>query len=264
MSHAASRLGVRQSTLSIAVKRLEGTLGEELFFRSKVGVALTKAGQSFQRDARELFNYWNQIKSNVHETHSKIQGRFSIACHPSAGAIALPKVLAHVVQHHEEIEFRILTEYSGTVVDQVAGYHVDFGITALPHPHPELRTLKIISAEIGFWKSRSLEIKENLPLIYDPLTIGTGQLLRKLNRLGKSFQRNIEVGNLELALELTHAGVGVGVLPDVTTKRKGSKLVQLFPEATYQSPISLVYRASAQGSLGSLAVIDAFRMFYGN
>ena len=45
LSRAAERLGVTQPTLSLALKRLEDTIGMPLMIRSKTGVQLTRAGQ---------------------------------------------------------------------------------------------------------------------------------------------------------------------------------------------------------------------------
>ena len=52
ISRAAERLGITQPTLSLAVQRLEATLGTPLLLRGKTGVRLTKAGSKFATQSR--------------------------------------------------------------------------------------------------------------------------------------------------------------------------------------------------------------------
>jgi DNA-binding transcriptional LysR family regulator len=51
---AANRLHVTQSTVSTRIRRLEESLGADLFVRNKAGTTLTAAGQRFQRHASLL------------------------------------------------------------------------------------------------------------------------------------------------------------------------------------------------------------------
>lgn len=45
LSRASERLGISQPSLSLAIKRLEQTIGTSLFLRHKHGVSLTQAGK---------------------------------------------------------------------------------------------------------------------------------------------------------------------------------------------------------------------------
>lgn len=63
--HAAERLHVTQSTVSTRIKRLEETLGAELFVRNKSGTTLTAAGAGFQRHAAILTRTVEQARQEI-------------------------------------------------------------------------------------------------------------------------------------------------------------------------------------------------------
>ncbi len=63
--HAAKRLNVTQSTVSVRVKRLEEELGRTLFLRTKSGTKLTPAGEQFERFARSMMKVWEEAKYQV-------------------------------------------------------------------------------------------------------------------------------------------------------------------------------------------------------
>ncbi len=63
--HAADRLHVTQSAVSLRVKKLEGELGRDVFVRAKSGIVLTPAGLQFERYARSLMKVWEEAKYHV-------------------------------------------------------------------------------------------------------------------------------------------------------------------------------------------------------
>lgn len=62
---ASERLFVTQSTVSTRIKRLEETLGAELFVRNKSGTTLTPAGRQFQRHAALLTRTVEQARQEI-------------------------------------------------------------------------------------------------------------------------------------------------------------------------------------------------------
>ena len=62
---AATRLHVTQSTVSTRIRRLEDSLGAELFVRNRAGTTLTPAGQQFQRHASLLTRTVEQARQEI-------------------------------------------------------------------------------------------------------------------------------------------------------------------------------------------------------
>lgn len=75
--HAARRMNVTQSTVSARVRSLETLLGRQLFERSKLGAALTSAGEQFQKHALALVRAWQHAQLEVgmsgqHDDHLSV------------------------------------------------------------------------------------------------------------------------------------------------------------------------------------------------
>jgi DNA-binding transcriptional LysR family regulator len=64
-SKAAERLCVTQSCVTVRIKSLEELLGQQLFIRTKTGVALTVAGRRFQPYAESLVQVWQQARKEL-------------------------------------------------------------------------------------------------------------------------------------------------------------------------------------------------------
>ncbi len=71
---AADRLGVRQSAASAAVRRLEQTLGSELFERTSHTLALTGAGQALLPQARRTLEAADAARAAVEEVAGGLAG----------------------------------------------------------------------------------------------------------------------------------------------------------------------------------------------
>src|SRR3990167_8816805 len=81
LSRASERLGISQPSLSLAVKRLEQSVGNSLFVRHKQGVTLTQAGKQLVLHARQLLQYWENTKSQALASQQEVQGYFTLGCH---------------------------------------------------------------------------------------------------------------------------------------------------------------------------------------
>ncbi|MEM6730382.1 MAG: LysR family transcriptional regulator, partial [Myxococcota bacterium] len=83
ISRAAERLGLRQPTLSQALKRLEAHLGVPLFIRRKTGVELTHAGKRLVVEARGLLEHWQHVQAVAQREEVELSGRYSLGVHAS-------------------------------------------------------------------------------------------------------------------------------------------------------------------------------------
>ncbi len=62
---AAEKLFVTQSAVSLRIQRLEESLGETLFERSRAGAILTPPGEKFERYAQSLIRIWEEARQQV-------------------------------------------------------------------------------------------------------------------------------------------------------------------------------------------------------
>lgn len=76
---AAERMFVTQSAISVRIQKLEDTLGQRLFERSKSGVELTSDGVKFEPYARSVLQLWDEAVYQV-SLRDGINSSLSLAC----------------------------------------------------------------------------------------------------------------------------------------------------------------------------------------
>ena len=76
---AAERMFVTQSAISVRIQKLEDTLGQQLFTRSKNGVQLTTYGEQFEPFARSMLQLWDEAVYQI-SLPDGFDSNLSLAC----------------------------------------------------------------------------------------------------------------------------------------------------------------------------------------
>ncbi len=251
ISRAAERLGVSQPTLSLAIRRLEDSIGSSLLIRTKSGVELTKNGHKLMGQARALLESWERLKKGAIDSDESISGVYTIGCHPSVGVYSLG-FLTRLLSDNPGLEVKLVHDLSRKITEQVVSFQVDFGIVVNPVSHPDLVIRNLLSDAVGFWTA-PIPTKTQDPfsgegvLICDAELLQTQALMKRLASGGAKFARTISSSNLEVIASLVSDGAGVGILPGLVAGRyKGMGLTRISNLPKFEDRIALVYRADAQ------------------
>lgn len=240
LTHAANRLGVSQPSLTLAMQRLEHSVGTGLFIRSRQGVKLTKAGDRLLLEARKLMSQWEELRQHTLDTMNEIRGRFVLGCHPSVACYSLPLFLPDLLTAHENLEVALEHDHSRNITHKVLTLDVDLGIVVNPESHPDLVMKQLSEDLVTLWKSKSL--KNPKVLVCDPNVIQSQKLRAKLQRAGFEFTRVIESGNLEVIARMVECGVGHGILPARVAHAESRDLIQIKNAPVLKDEIMLIYR----------------------
>lgn len=245
LSRAAELLGISQPSLSLAMRRLEESVGTALLVRHKTGVSLTKAGKQLLAHTRQLLEQWDTIKSQTLASVHKVQGSFTIGCHPSLALYTFPRFLPELMTKYPKLEITLVHDCSRKITEQVINLHIDIGIVVNPAKHLDLIIKQLDSDEVTLWHNNSKSPIQDLQsgkavLIGDPDLLQTQSILKKLKKDGIHYDRMITSSNLEVIAELTKSGCGVGILPANVAKR--CKLTKIVDAPTHLDEICLLYR----------------------
>lgn len=253
-SRAAERLGISQPSLSIAIRRLETSVGELLFIRSKKGVNLTRAGRHLQLRARVLLDDWNNIRSDAKASITKIQGHYTIGCHPAVANYSLPFILPTVLREHPELEIELVHDISRKIVEGVISSQIDLGIVVNPTNHPDLIITTLLQDTFALFSSKPKQTLESIKsvrdVIYSPELKQSQDILKKTFQKSASSLRATTSSDLGLIAELTARGAGLGILPARVAARADKKLHQIEGTATYKDEVCLIMRVENRNIAG--------------
>lgn len=266
LSRAAERLGISQPSLSVAIKRLEQSVGTTLLIRHKKGVTLTQAGKQLLLHTRKLLQQWQEVKSQALASHSEVQGCFTIGCHPSIAKYSLPFFLPELMNTHSNLEIKLKHDISRKITEEVIDLSVDIGLVVNPVKHPDLIIRKLFNDEVGFWQKKNSQVQLSKPsnkvVLCDPELQQTQSLLKKAKKQGIVFDRIIPTNSLELIAALTAKGCGVGVLPTrVMLTSFPDKLSLIRGAPTYFDEVCMVYRSEHRDVTALQTIIAAIKNF---
>ncbi|MFC0582813.1 LysR family transcriptional regulator [Micrococcoides hystricis] len=121
--NAAARLRVAQSPLSQTIRKLERTLGAELFHRSTRSVELTAAGHALLPHAREVLEQADIARRAVRASEGDIYGSLSIGFSGVLNHSSLPPLTRAVKQRYPALKLHLV----GRIMTQEALHQLDSG-----------------------------------------------------------------------------------------------------------------------------------------
>jgi DNA-binding transcriptional LysR family regulator len=252
VSRAAERLGVTQPTLSQALKRVEACIGQDVFVRSKKGLALTPAGRVLARQSLELMELWSRIQSGAVDVTTQVKGRVTIGCHPSVALYTLSLFLPDALRLHPELNIKLVHDLSRSITEGVISSAIDLGIVVNPVRHSDLMITKLTDDNVTLWRARSLplgrgaEISSEIPLIMDPSLSQAQRILKKYQKSGAPARRVVESSNLEVIADLVSASAGVGILPTRVAEKAGRELIPVHGAPSVKDEICVIARVESR------------------
>src|SRR6056297_938167 len=79
ISRAATFLGLKQPTVSAALKRLETAVGKQLIVRNSNEFSVTRSGQALYTECTTIFGAVSQLPAILEEDVAELRGHLSIA-----------------------------------------------------------------------------------------------------------------------------------------------------------------------------------------
>ena len=129
---AAERCHVSQPTLSIAVKKLEGELGVELFERTKSSVRATPTGERVIAQANRVLDAASAIKDIASEGHDQLNQPLQVGAIFTIGPYLFPHFIPKLQAAAPQMPLVIEEGYTATLRKRLRNGEVDVIVVALP------------------------------------------------------------------------------------------------------------------------------------
>ncbi len=227
---AAGRLHISRPALSKQIKDLEDEISVKLLERDTVSVSLTKAGEIFLDDAREVLR---QSEEAIHRARRAQEGNLGSLRIGSVGVIAtdfLPGTLKLFHQSYPEVEVSFVEMLPAEQLDALAAGRIDIGFAYGQNAGniPGQESLCVIQSTFGVAVSKLNSCKDCtgvsltkvmektlLCLGKEPRSIHREDTLRFFASEGLKPNRIRQVEGFDSLITLVAADQGVSLLPEV-------------------------------------------------
>lgn len=151
ISRAATFMGLKQPTISAALKRLETAVGKTLVIRKPNEFTVTRAGQVLYTECATIFGAVSQLPTILDQDNAELRGHLSIAITSSVSSPHFDAILNRFSQAHPQVTYSFSVHESDEVETMVALNRVSFGICLLSKMPNALNTTVLYREYFGLY-----------------------------------------------------------------------------------------------------------------
>ena len=226
-SRAAVELAISQSTLTEAVKELEGHLGLKLFERRRRGIEMTHHGHVFMRHAKAILAEISNAELSLAGQRSSVSERLNIGVTSLTSGYVLSDLLSRFRRAQPEVEVSALEDSAEYLEHLLIGGELDIAVMLVDHLrnpaalHSEVlavspyRLWLPLGHPLSGYESISLEDVSAEPQI----VLNVDEIEEEASRLMSSFPTKPRIAfrtrSVEAVRSLVASGAGVSFLPDL-------------------------------------------------
>lgn len=221
-TQAARRLGVRQSTVSQHVRRLEEATGRPLFTRDTHSVELTEDGEAMLGFARTILEAHERAAAFFAGT--RLRGRLRFGASEDFVVTRLPEILESFRREHPEVDLELTVELSGTLNARLEAGRLDL---ILAKRRAEESGGELVWQDSLIWiGSPRLRLDPDRPvplIVFPPPGITRSRALEALEGHGRAWRIACTSSSLSANIAAARAGLGVmahtrGLVPPGLTR----------------------------------------------
>jgi DNA-binding transcriptional LysR family regulator len=220
-SAAAEELHLAQPSLSEQVRRLEAELGVRLFQRVGRGLTPTEAGLALRPHAERTLDAAEAARESVVAVRELRGGTATFGTWGTARYYPGVDLVTEFRRRHPSVRVRVVGQNSSEVAEAVRDGELEAGMIALPIDDRGLAVEPIMRDEVVYAsieashlrRAMTIEALAEAPLILPDASWGNEdptrrQLAELAQRVGVSIQPQIDVEDVEAAIELATRGLG--------------------------------------------------------
>ena len=220
VTKAAEQQNVAQSSVSIAIKKLEAELGVKLLDRSSRRSALTPEGRIFLQRVNFILGCLQDVMVEMNDYRMPQKGSIRIGITPIMGALLFPHAFAEFKKRNPEVNVTVVEEGSLFIRNQLEQGELDLGIMITSNIPDPLDVFSITSGQIhvclspndplGEYESISLEkLRDQSFILFKEDTYIRQLILQECTKLRFSPRIVFSSSQIETVLGLVQQGMGV-------------------------------------------------------
>jgi DNA-binding transcriptional LysR family regulator len=275
-SAAAEELHLAQPSLSEQVRRLEAELGVRLFQRVGRGLTPTEAGVALRPHAEQTLDAAEAARESVVAVRELRGGTATFGTWGTARYYPGVDLVTEFRRRYPGVRVRVVGQNSSEVVEAVRDGELEAGMIALPIDDRGLDVEPIMRDEIVYAsvershvrRPMTIEGLSEAPLILPDASYGNEdptrrQLAELAQRVGASIQPEIDVEDIEGAIELAARGLGGTIIARGILLALGRRVPKRLGWVPFDEPIydtfAFIKRAGAPLSPASREFLSLAR-----
>ena len=254
-ARASAKVFVSQPALSMQIKKLEETLGVEIFERDKQNFLITPVGAEIIKKAEIILQESEEIKMIAKNSKDPHKGEIRIGAFPTVASYFLPNFVKNIHKKFPHLKIFLIESKSNELITKLKSGEIDFCLLAMPIKDDNLIGEKIFSEKFllatpkghPFSKKSKIQIKElrkqELMLLEDGHCMRDQAL--EICSMVKAFEnQDFKATSLETLRQMVANGTGITLIPEIAV-RSDDKIsyVKIF-NAPFRT-IGIYYRKSS-------------------
>jgi DNA-binding transcriptional LysR family regulator len=228
LTHGAEHSHVSVPAASARIKNIEDRLGTKLLYRTRQGVTLTPAGQTFLHHGRLVLRQLEHLWGDLQEYTQGVKGHVRIFANTTAISEFLPSVLGEYLSNHPDVNVDLREHLSPDIVRAVREGATDIGIAAGTVSTEGLEVLDyrrdrlVLVTALTHPVSRRRIIPFDSTLEFDYVSLLEASAIHGFITQAakhKPLRIRIQVGNFEALCRMVERNVGVGIIPESVARR---------------------------------------------
>ncbi len=259
---AAKLLHIAQPPLSRQIKMLEEELGVAVFERLGRGIQLTEAGRYFLDQTEKMTSRLEETINATRRIGRSERMWFGIGFVPSTLYGHMPALIRQLREMNDQAEISLVEMTTLQQFDALKSGRIDIGVGRILLKDEEIERLVLTDERLavalpishplaGRHSVRLNDILDEPLILYParPRPSYADHVLNLYRQKGHSPVVAQEVNELQTAIGLVTAGIGVTIVPESVRRLHREDVVYVdLDEAGFTSPIMLSWRKSDQSA----------------
>jgi len=271
-SRAADKLFRTQPAVSLAINRLEASVGQPLFVRGARPVRLTDEGALLRDYAERLLNLREEARKGLSDLRGLARGELSLGVNESSIHALLPS-LARFRKLHPGVRIAVHRTFSRDIPHEVLNYRLDLGAVSYVPREPQLAATEILRDELTFVvpprhklaKRRSVDITELAKETFIAHIVESPfrrRVIELFARHHTPLNMTVEMPTIESIKRFVQMGMGVAIVPRMCVRwevERGLLIEVRIKQLKMPRHLYLISRRGARLSHAATALVQVLR-----
>ncbi len=224
---AAGKSFVKQSTLSMMVRRLEEELGVKIFDRSKQPIIPTKEGEEIILRARQILSDVLRLREYASELNGEVTGEVHLGIIPTLAPYLIPMFLQSFTEKFPQLKIYIKEMITDEIIAHLKTGDLNVGILATPLHNQHIAEHPLFFEEFYVYASQDEKLPQKKYVLPENINLNHLWLLEeghcfrnqvfnfcKLKKLDKETL-HYEAGSIETLINLVDHSEGITIIPQL-------------------------------------------------